>query len=1800
MEFVNLILQPIVESLTVHVKKHIDFMTSCKKYVRDMGNNMRELKATRVNVEKQMEDNKRNRIEIPAQVPGWLEEVVKVDAEVNRISNSNVGGCFSFKTRHGVGKKAFELIQVIKRLTEEHSRIVWTHQQIPLGEVDSMTSEPPVSEYHNDFGSREETFMKALKALEPDHQSHMMALCGMGGVGKTTMMEKLKTVLTEKRMFSLIVKVVIGEKPNLFDIQRAVADYLTIDLKEKDISARAEKLRAWFKSYSTEEGKKKILVILDDIWQLVDFKDIGLSPLPDQGVDFKVLLTSRKRDVCTRMGVKANSIFDVNVLENAEAQRFFWKFIKDSDEAEADLDPDLRNVGDDIVKRCQGLPIAIKTIAITLRGKSKSIWEDTLTKLQHHDINEIVNEVFELSYKNLEDEETKSVFLLCGLYPEDFDIPTEELVRYGWGLKLFKKVYTVRQARNRLNACIEQLVNANLLIESNHAGSIKMHDLTRAFVLIMYSKSEHASIVNFGNMSEWPANDTPDSCKRISLAFNGMKEFPTSFEYPNLSFLKLTHGDKSLRFPKNFYGLMEKLQVIVYEDMQYPLLPGSFEYSSNLRTLCLHECSLMFDCRSIGSLLNLEVLSFAHCRMRKLPFTIGNLKKLKLLDMTGCVNLHIDDGVLKELVNLEELYMRVAGRKVISFTDGNFNELADRSRNLFAIEIELFGNNTHPKRMSFNKLDRFKISIGRFLEEKDEKTKSFENTLMLVSNKGELLESRINVLFEKTVVLHLEVDDMNDLEDFKVKPLHSIEYSSFYKLRVLNISKCPQLRYLFTRHVAATLLKLEHLEVLSCNIMKTLIHDEDSGSEPIKFPSLKFLALGGLPKLVGLCETGSVIELPQLMELRVDGPSDITTIFPDNILGSSSISSYTSTMQPFLNEEVPFRKSVHSNEYSTCYTLRLKVLKISEGGHLRYLFTHRVATTLSRLEHLTVRSCDIMQTLIHDEHNGSETIRFPSLKFLKLDRLPKLAGLCNSVNIIELPQLMEVELDGLPNFTCIFPDENLASTSMSSDTFTAQPFFYKEVAIPKLETLQISRMNKLTNIWSIEVTCSNNVSFPMLKKIAIVECDRLVNVWSLNNVDSSNDCIIHGFEAVESIEISECANFENLFTPITANFNLEALQEIDISPVQQNNAITRDIVFSTHLIHTFHQLRTLTLKHDRESQVVFDIQSATSTGELMSTSQYNHQHQLLPSLENLYLSDMDNMSHVWKCNWNQFFILHPPKSLCHNLTNISLSDCRSIKYLFSPLMFKFLSNLKYVHIEYCEVMEEIVSNRDDKDEQMTFFPSIILDTLHIDSLKSLQHIGGNGDRCSSIYHELQPGGEEAVALRWSLCQYSRVIEIEDCSALSSAIPSYALAHMQHLQELEICIRLLPDLRNLRILFISSCHLLRDVFPFSTLQSLTKLQHLEIRSCPGIRVIVKEKEEEDGNHTTSSSSSSSDHHQVPVVFASLKFVKLSNLRNLEGFFLGTNNFRWPVLDSVEIKECPKMRMFTKGDSETPMLKYVVSDMGEHSVECGKINNLFHHPPPPTTTAAFLQQQQEEVEQKVPYDPSLDGSTTSLPPISPRTRMPWFYNHLITVHVRDRWVGNPRFIIRHNELQHLQKIENINISWCSAVKGIFETFEMSSGLNQQTHSVLEFIATPRATYKRVPKNGNEDDEEEDEQNNDRKEDEDDDGRRLNGDHKKDEREHDDDRRENEVEFPCLRTLTLRNLRSLKGFCLGMETIHWPSLDTLQIKSCPKITTFTIGQSTTPKLRLIDTSFGLCDATEGVNSFIRTKIEEGYEFE
>ena len=149
---------------------------------------------------------------------------------------------------------------------------------------------------------------------------------------------------------------------------------------------------------------------------------------------------------------------------------------------------------------------------------------------------------------------------------------------------------------------------------------------------------------------------------------------------------------------------------------------------------------------------------------------------------------------------------------------------------------------------------------------------------------------------------------------------------------------------------------------------------------------------------------------------------------------------------------------------------------------------------------------------------------------------------------------------------------------------------------------------------------------------------------------------------------------------------------------------------------------------------------------------------------------------------------------------------------------------------------------------------------------------------------------------------------------------------------------LSELRVIRVercdsvvktLEIDNCDRLEYVFTFSTLESLIQLQNLYIYDCKAMKVIVKE---EHGDEATMTSAAKI------VVFPCLKFIRLIDLPNLMGFFLGTNEFHYPSLDDVGIYSCPHMTVFTSGHLKAPKLKYIHTSLGKHSLECGGINNF----------------------------------------------------------------------------------------------------------------------------------------------------------------------------------------------------------------------------------------------------------------------
>ncbi|KAL5565745.1 hypothetical protein UlMin_028909 [Ulmus minor] len=173
----------------------------------------------------------------------------------------------------------------------------------------------------------------------------------------------------EEQVFLEVVMVTVSQTPNCETIQPEVAEQLGLSFRERSMFVRANALQQRLKQ------EKKILVILDDIWEKLDLDEIGISFGDDQK-ECKILLASRVRKaLCDDMDVE--KVFEVGSLSNDESTDLFLKIVGDLAK-----EADFQSLATQIVEECGGLPNTITKVAKELKNKNLYIWKDVLTQLQ--------------------------------------------------------------------------------------------------------------------------------------------------------------------------------------------------------------------------------------------------------------------------------------------------------------------------------------------------------------------------------------------------------------------------------------------------------------------------------------------------------------------------------------------------------------------------------------------------------------------------------------------------------------------------------------------------------------------------------------------------------------------------------------------------------------------------------------------------------------------------------------------------------------------------------------------------------------------------------------------------------------------------------------------------------------------------------------------------------------------------------------------------------------------------------------------------------------------------------------------------------------------------------------------------------------------------------------------------------------------------------------------------------------------------------------------------------------------------
>uniref|UniRef100_A0A6N2KAX4 AAA+ ATPase domain-containing protein n=1 Tax=Salix viminalis TaxID=40686 RepID=A0A6N2KAX4_SALVM len=925
---VESLVSKIVELLAGPVIKQFRYVFCFNNFVQEFNEQVMSLALALYRLQDAIDVAKRNAEEIEIDVNKWLEDAKNEIDGVNRLEKEKGknGICFTwcpkwirlFKLSKALEKKTETL-----RKLEENSRDFRTKvsHKAPLQDIEFL----PSKEFTPSESSKEafEQIMKALK----DNNVNMIGLYGMGGVGKTTLVREVGRRAKETQLFDAVLLATVSQNPNVMYIQDQIADRLGLQFDVKTKEGRADLL------WQRLKIEKKMLVILDDVWKVVNLKEIGI-PVGDAHRGCKVLLTTRLRDICSYM--ECQPIVFLRILSENEA----WALFK-INAGLRDEDSNLNTVAKKVARECQGLPIALVTVGRALRDKSTVEWEVASKQLKNSQFKhmELIGEqkniysCLKFSYDYLKHEETKLCFLLCCLFPEDYHIPIEDLTRYAVGYGLHQDVESIEDARKQVYVAIKTLKDCSMLLGTETEEDLKMHDLVRDVAIQIASSKEHGFMVKAGiGLKEWPmSNKSFEGCTTISLMGNELVELPEGLVCPQLKVL-LLELDDDLNVPERFFEGMKEIEVLSLKGGCLSL--QSLELSTNLKSLLLIDCTCG-DLICLRKLQRLEILGFIGASsLEELPDEIGELKELRLLDMTGFACENIPANLIGRLKKLEELL--ICDCSFIGWGD-DVTELNLLSH-LAVLSLEIPMVECIPRDFVFPRLLRYDLVLGNAYKERREhltstrlyfrdintaslNAKTFEQLFPTVSQIGfikvEGLESIALSCDQMTSHGHGSQKDffqsledvevkrcgdirtlflakwrkaLNNLTSVEIEKCKSLEYGLVLShLTSLKLSRCEKLTHVFTGSMVASLVQLQYLKIRDCSELEQIIakdNDDEkdqilSGSDlqSLCFPNLCDVEIDGCNKLRSLFPVAMASGLPKLESLLVGDSSQLLGVF---------------------------------------------------------------------------------------------------------------------------------------------------------------------------------------------------------------------------------------------------------------------------------------------------------------------------------------------------------------------------------------------------------------------------------------------------------------------------------------------------------------------------------------------------------------------------------------------------------------------------------------------------------------------------------------------------------------------------------------------------------------------------------------------------------------------------------------------------------------------------------------------------------------------------------------------------------
>ncbi|KAF3437926.1 hypothetical protein FNV43_RR20682 [Rhamnella rubrinervis] len=488
---------------------------------------------------------------------------------------------------------------------------------------------------------RDEDRMKIVQLLletGTEETVLVVPIVGSGGLGKTTLAQLAFNDEKVQKNFNLKMWVCVSNSN--FDVRSLVAKII----KSANNNATGNE---GYESFEMEQlqnvlrqkiSGKQYLLVLDDVWNENRQLWLNLRNLLSHGAKGSSIIVTTRSIVVAKIMSKVEPYFLGN-LDETQSWSLFKKMALD--QIEDPSNSNIVEIGKKIVKRCGGIPLAIRTIGRMLYFKNPETEWSSFHKIEFSKISQDENDILptlKLSYNHLSSH-LKHCFAYCSLFPKDHEINVEDLTK-------------LRMAQG--------------FIKSTDATQ-PLEDVGREYLVDLYWRSFFQEVKKdmFGNIMNCKMHDIMHD-----LAIQVAGECATLSSVEEKVNKKTRHV--SFGFSLKPSQLIPSLLSETSNRLRTILLPSQLEWRfdgrsglpkcdvivSNfkfLRILDLHDTGIKIVSESIWKLKHLRYLDLSNTDIMALPNSITklqNLQTLKLSTLHGFKELPKD---FKNLVNLRHL-----------------------------------------------------------------------------------------------------------------------------------------------------------------------------------------------------------------------------------------------------------------------------------------------------------------------------------------------------------------------------------------------------------------------------------------------------------------------------------------------------------------------------------------------------------------------------------------------------------------------------------------------------------------------------------------------------------------------------------------------------------------------------------------------------------------------------------------------------------------------------------------------------------------------------------------------------------------------------------------------------------------------------------------------------------------------------------------------------------------------------------------------------------------------------------------